>query len=94
MEAIRVAAVALGAARLDQITIWVTLEPCAMCAGAVVLARVARVVFGAADPKGGACGTLFNLCDEPRLNHRAEVIGGIRAEESAALLRSFFAARR
>jgi tRNA(adenine34) deaminase len=74
--------------------LYVTLEPCAMCAGAIVLARVPRVVFGAWDPKAGAAGSVFDVLGEPRLNHRPEVAGGLLEEESAALLRSFFATRR
>jgi tRNA(adenine34) deaminase len=73
---------------------YVTLEPCAMCAGAVVLARIPRIVFGAVDPKGGAAGSVFNVLDEPRLNHRPQVAGGLLADESADLLRAFFAPRR
>ena len=72
-------------------TLYVTLEPCAMCAGAIVLARVPRVVFGAADPKAGAAGSVLDVLAEPRLNHRPEVIGGVLAAECAALLRDFFA---
>jgi hypothetical protein len=71
----------------------VTLEPCPMCAGALVAARVGRLVFGAADPRGGACGTLYNLCCDPRLNHELPVTAGVRAEECAALLTSFFAGK-
>ncbi|HUI04582.1 MAG TPA: tRNA adenosine(34) deaminase TadA [Acidimicrobiales bacterium] len=88
------AAAALGSWRLEQVTVAVTLEPCAMCAGALVAARVGRLVFGAPDPKAGACGSLYNLCADPRLNHELPVTGGVLAEESAALLSSFFAARR
>jgi len=73
---------------------YVTLEPCAMCAGAIVLARVPRVVFGAWDPKAGAAGSVFDILVEPRLNHRAEVSSGLLADESAALLRAFFSAHR
>lgn len=80
--------------RLDGLTLVATLEPCPMCAGALVAARVRRVVFGAADPKAGACGSLYNLCADPRLNHEVAVVPGVRAEEAAALLSSFFAARR
>jgi tRNA(adenine34) deaminase len=74
--------------------LYVTLEPCAMCAGAIVLARVPRVVFGAWDPKAGAAGSVFDILEEPKLNWRPEVAGGLLADESAALLRAFFAARR
>jgi tRNA(adenine34) deaminase len=80
--------------RLDDMTLVVTLEPCLMCAGALLAARIPHVVFGADDPKGGACGSLYNLCADPRLNHEAEVVGGIRAEECAAALTEFFATRR
>jgi tRNA(adenine34) deaminase len=80
--------------RLQGTTLFVTLEPCVMCMGAVVQARVTRVVFGCADPKGGAAQTLYTIGDDPRLNHRVEVIGGVLAEESANLLRSFFARLR
>ncbi len=83
--ALRDAATALGRWRLDDVTLIVTLEPCAMCAGALVNARVARVVFGAPDPKAGAVGSLYNLCVDPRLNHEVEVQHGVMAEESAAL---------
>ncbi len=89
--ALRDAAAHLGRWRLDDVTLVVTLEPCAMCAGALVNARVARVVFGAADPKAGAVGSLYNLCVDPRLNHEVEVQHGVLAEESAALLQKFFA---
>ena len=92
--ALRDAAVALGTWRLDGATLVVTLEPCPMCAGAAVNARVARVVFGAADPKAGACGSLYNLCADPRLNHEPQVVAGVRAAEGANLLTEFFAARR
>lgn len=80
--------------RLVDVTLVVTLEPCSMCAGALVAARVRRVVFGAADPRAGACGSLYNICSDPRLNHELDVTPGVLAEESAALLRSFFADRR
>jgi len=89
--ALRDAAASLGRWRLDDITLIVTLEPCAMCAGALVNARVARVVFGAPDLKAGAVGSLYNLCVDPRLNHEVEVLGGVMAAESAALLQEFFA---
>jgi tRNA(adenine34) deaminase len=92
--AIRAAARALGSWRLEECTLVVTLEPCPMCAGAVVAARIGRVVYGAADPKAGAAGSLWDIPRDRRLNHRAEVIGGVLAEESAALLRGFFARRR
>lgn len=80
--------------RLVGCTLYVTLEPCAMCVGAMLHARVARVVFGAPDPKTGACGSVINLFGEERLNHHATVEGGLMAEESAALLKAFFASRR
>ncbi|MGD2067872.1 MAG: tRNA adenosine(34) deaminase TadA [Gemmatimonadota bacterium] len=83
-----------GDFRLSGTTLYVTLEPCAMCAGAIVLARVSRVVFGAADPKGGMAGTLGNLLQDPRLNHRCDVTPGVLEEASGALLRAFFQARR
>jgi tRNA(adenine34) deaminase len=92
--ALRDTATALGRWRLDDVTLVVTLEPCAMCAGALVNARVARVVFGAADPKAGAVGSLYNLCVDPRLNHEVEVQHGVLAEDSAALLQSFFVGLR
>jgi tRNA(adenine34) deaminase len=92
--ALREAARVLGSWRLPGAVLYVTLEPCAMCAGAIVLARVPRVVFGALDPKTGACGSVLDVTGEPRLNHRPEVAGGLLADESAALLRGFFATRR
>lgn len=92
--AIRAAADRLGSWRVLDSVIYVTLEPCAMCAGAIVLARIPRVVFGASDPKAGAAGSVVNLLDLPALNHRPAVHGGLLAEESAGLLREFFAGRR
>lgn len=92
--ALREAARAGGHWRLEGCTAYVTLEPCAMCAGALVLARVDRVVFGAADPKAGFAGSLGNLLADPRLNHRPEVSSGVLAEECGELLRGFFRARR
>jgi tRNA(adenine34) deaminase len=92
--AIRAAAAAQGDWRLTDTTLYVTLEPCAMCAGAIVLARIPRVVYGAVDPKAGMAGSLGDLLRDPRLNHRCEVLGGVRAEESSALLKAFFRARR
>jgi len=92
--AIRAAAEALGGWRLPGTTLYVTLEPCAMCAGAIVLARIPRVVFGTADPKAGAAGSVLDVLGEPALNHRPEVLGGVREAECAALLRAFFATRR
>jgi tRNA(adenine34) deaminase len=92
--AIAQAANALGSWRLDGATLYVTLEPCPMCAGAIVNARIPTVVYGAADPKAGAAGSLFNLLDDPRLNHRCRVVGGVRAVESTALLQDFFSGLR
>lgn len=92
--ALRDAAAARGSSRLDGAVLVTTLEPCPMCAGAAIMARVARVVFAAEDPKAGACGTLYNLGADPRLNHNFEVVAGIAREESAALLKDFFAPRR
>lgn len=92
--AMRAAASALGAWRLSGVTVYVTLEPCTMCAGALVLARVDRLVFGAADPKAGAVGSLYNLAQEPRLNHRVEIQAGVLGEECSARLKEFFAALR
>lgn len=91
---LRAAARVQGDFRLDDTTLYVTLEPCAMCAGALVLARVPRVVFGAADPKAGMAGSLGNLLDDPRLNHRADVVSGVLGAAAGDLLRSFFRARR
>ena len=92
--ALQAAAGVLGSWRLDGCTLVVTLEPCAMCAGAAVLARVARVVYGAADPKAGAVGSLWDLMRDRRLNHRPEVVGGVLADECGAVLREFFATHR
>ena len=92
--AIRDAARILGRWRLTDCTIYVTLEPCAMCAGAMVLARIQRLVYGASDPKAGAVGSLMNLLSDERLNHRVEVVTGILAEECSDLLRGFFSSRR
>jgi tRNA(adenine34) deaminase len=94
MLALQAAARALASWRLEGCTIVVTLEPCAMCAGAVVLARVARLVFGAMDPKAGAVGSLWDLVRDRRLNHRPEVIGGVLADECGAVLREFFGTHR
>ena len=91
---IRHGAAQLGRWRLDDCSLYVTLEPCAMCAGAIVLARVPRVVFGTTDPKAGAVGSVFDILREPRLNHRPDVAGGLLAEDAGDLLRAFFAARR
>ena len=92
--ALREAAGKLGSWRMEDATLVVTLEPCPMCAGAAVLARVKRLVFAAVDPKAGACGTLYNLCADPRLNHEVEVVRGEGAEASGTLLRDFFKNRR
>jgi tRNA(adenine34) deaminase len=92
--ALRDAAAATGGWRLTDATVVVTLEPCPMCAGALVAARVGRLVFGAADLKAGACGTLYNLCADPRLNHELPVTRGVMAEAGAELLERFFLARR
>ena len=92
--ALREAAGRLGGWRVPDSVIYITLEPCAMCAGAIVLARVPRVVFGATDRKAGAAGSVLDVLGEPRLNHRPQVDGGLLAAESAELLESFFAARR
>jgi tRNA(adenine34) deaminase len=92
--AIRAAAEALGGWRLPGTTLYVTLEPCAMCAGAIVLARIPAVVYGTADPKAGAAGSVLDVLSEPALNHRPEVTGGVLEAECASLLRDFFSARR
>lgn len=94
VRAMREAAAVLGNYRLVGCTLYVTLEPCAMCAGAIMQARIARVVYGASDPKAGACGSIVDLFAERRLNHHAEVTRGVLAEESGAMLSEFFAARR
>ncbi len=94
VQALRDAAAALGSWRVLDSTLYVTLEPCAMCAGAIVLARVPRVVFGCTDPKAGAAGSVLDVLADPRLNHRPEVTGGVREHEAAGLLREFFRQRR
>ena len=94
MLVLRAAATAAGGWRLGDVTLVVTLEPCPMCAGALVAARVGRLVFGTADPRAGACGSLYNLCSDPRLNHDVPITYGVRASEASALLAGFFAARR
>jgi tRNA(adenine34) deaminase len=94
MIAITQAAQSLQSWRLDNCALYVTLEPCPMCAGAVVQARIPLVVYGCADPKAGACDTLYRLTDDPRLNHRARVVAGVQAERCAWLLSEFFAAKR
>jgi tRNA(adenine34) deaminase len=92
--ALRAAAASLGSWRVLDSTLYVTLEPCAMCAGAIVLARIPRVVYGTADPKAGAAGSVLDVLAEPRLNHRPAVEGGVLGDECAAVLRRFFAERR
>jgi tRNA(adenine34) deaminase len=94
MIALREAARAAGSWRVLDTVLYVTLEPCAMCAGAIVLARVPRVIYGAADPKAGACGSVLDVLGEARLNHRPVVAGGLLASESAGMLSGFFASRR
>jgi len=94
MLAIRAAAEAVGDWRLTGCTLAVTLEPCCMCAGAIVLARIDRLIYGAADPKAGAVHTLYCLCSDPRLNHQVEVVGGVLADECGALLTKFFRRQR
>ncbi|MFM2003322.1 MAG: tRNA-specific adenosine deaminase [Planctomycetota bacterium] len=94
MLAITQAASSLADWRLEGCTLYVTLEPCPMCAGAIVLARIPRVVFGATDPKAGAVRSLYRLLDDPRLNHRCEIVEGVMAQECGALLTEFFAAKR
>ena len=94
MLALRQACAALGSRRLLDATLYATLEPCAMCAGAIVLARVPRLVFGASDPKAGACGSLRNVVADPRLNHRCQVRSGVLDRECTNLLKDFFAALR
>lgn len=92
--ALRAASALIGNYRLPGCTLYVTLEPCAMCSGAMMHARLARVVYGTADPKTGACGSILNLFAETRLNHHTSLVGGVLAEECGALLKSFFAERR
>jgi tRNA(adenine34) deaminase len=92
--ALRQAAAGLGRWRLTGCTLYVTLEPCAMCAGALVLARVNRLVYGGDDPKAGACGSVMDLVREPRLNHRIEIVRGVSAEECGRVLKAFFEERR
>jgi len=94
MLVLRDGAAILGGWRLPEATLYVTIEPCPMCAGAIVLARIKRLVYGADDPKAGAAGTIFNIVDHPALNHRPEVRAGVMAIEAARLLREFFAERR
>lgn len=92
--ALTLAGQALGRWRLDDCTLYVTLEPCPMCAGAILQARIAAVVYGASDPKAGACRSLYRLIDDPRMNHRAKLVGGLMAEECGAILTRFFHERR
>ncbi len=94
MVALRAAAAAMGNHRLLGTTLYVTIEPCAMCSGAILQARVARLVYGADDPKGGAVRSCFAVFEHPRINHRVEITAGVCADEAAALLQTFFAARR
>ena len=94
MLAIRAAATALGDWRLTDCTLYVTLEPCCMCAGAIVLARIGRLVYGAADPKAGAVDTLYTLCSDPRLNHRVEITRGVLDESCGRILTEFFKMQR
>ena len=94
MIAVREAAAHLGSWRLLDTVLYVTLEPCAQCAGAIVLGRIPRVVYGTPDPKAGAAGSVLDVLGEPRLNHRPEVAGGLLAEDSAGLLQAFFSSRR
>ena len=94
MIAITQAAQALGSWRLEKAVLYVTLEPCPMCAGAIVLARLPMVVYGTTDPKAGACQTLYRIPTDPRLNHRAQILGGVLAERCSAMLSDFFLARR
>jgi tRNA(adenine34) deaminase len=94
MIAITQAAQALDSWRLDQCILYVTLEPCPMCAGAIVLARLPMVVYGCTDPKAGACDTLYRITNDPRLNHRAQVVGGVLADKCAGILSEFFTAKR
>ena len=94
MIALTAAAEHLRQWRLENCTLYVTLEPCTMCAGAIVLARLPRLVFGTDDPKAGACGSLYTVCDDPRLNHQVPTTGNVLAHECAELLREFFAKKR
>ena len=94
IQAMRQAAAHIGNYRLVDCTLYVTLEPCAMCSGAMLHARIAKLVYGASDPKTGACGSVINLMHEPKLNHHTEVVGGVLAEECGAVLTAFFKQRR
>ncbi len=92
--AMRAAGLALGNYRLEDCTLYVTLEPCAMCAGAILHARIARLVYAASDPKAGACGSVLSVMNHPQLNHKVEVVSGLMAEECGAMLTNFFRAKR
>lgn len=92
--ALRRAAKEIGSWRLNDACLFVTLEPCPMCAGAAVAARLGRLVFGAIDPKAGACGSLYNLCSDPRLNHETQIVAGVLANDGGELLRQYFVSRR
>lgn len=92
--ALRAAGNVLGNYRLDGCELYVTLEPCSMCAGAIIHSRLARLVYGAADPKAGACGSVLSIINHPQLNHKLEVVSGVLADECSSLLREFFRARR
>jgi tRNA(adenine34) deaminase len=94
IQALRDAAARIGNYRLADCTLYVTLEPCPMCAGAIMQARITRLIYGAADPKAGACGSVVNLFQESRLNHHTQVVGGVLADECGEKLRRFFAERR
>ncbi len=94
IQALRDAAARIGNYRLSDCTLYVTLEPCPMCAGAIMQARITRLIYGAADPKAGACGSVVNLFQESRLNHHTQVVGGVLADECGEKLRRFFAERR
>jgi tRNA(adenine34) deaminase len=94
MLALSDAATVVGNWRLSEVTLVVTLEPCPMCAGALIAARLGRLVFGAIDMKAGACGSVYNLCADPRLNHEVEIVSGLRAAEAATQLTDFFESRR
>ena len=94
MLVLRAASAVVGGWRLGEVTLVVTLEPCPMCAGALVAARLGRLVFGAPDPRAGACGSMYNLCSDPRVNHEVPVTHGVGAGEASALLARFFASRR
>ncbi|MGH7815711.1 MAG: tRNA adenosine(34) deaminase TadA [Candidatus Binataceae bacterium] len=94
IEAVRAAALTLGSYRLNNVTLYVTIEPCVMCIGAIINARIARLVYGARDPKAGALGSVYDIGRDARLNHRVEVVAGVREAECAAMMRAFFQSRR